>query len=424
MEAAHTLPFAKSRTVAGQLLIDGLRVDDETVVRLAREREDAGDNPDKLVRDALEIGARVLDREKVGAQTDVVKAEFEALRASLTDRTKALADRMDAKVDEVFRAEEGDFALMLAKHFGDESSTAVQHRVRAVLSEMAGQMREDLRKQLLTDGDDNPLSKFHKIQLAVAESTAKRHAEELRAVVDKMEAMRVEVERLRADHEKGEALDAEAERGTAKGRTYEEAVADAIEAIAGPRGGDSEAVGDTRGEGGRKGDVVVGVDGAAGAPRGRIVFEAKNSKLSRNEALSQLDGARQTRGADYAVLVVPSEDKLPARCPQLREFNGDKCFVVFDPDDGSALALEVAYSLARARVLVARGDSGAFDAEALRAEVERAQGALEDVRRIKSQLSNARTGIDRAEEIVETMRGAVRAHLIAIDQLLSSADED
>src|SRR3712207_8383436 len=44
------------------------------------------------------------------------------------------------------------------------------------------------------------------------------------------------------------------------------------------------------------------------------------------------------READYAVLVVPSEDKVPARMHELREVNGDKLIVVFDAE-GDPLAL-------------------------------------------------------------------------------------
>ena len=159
-------------------------------------------------------------------------------------------------------------------------------------------------------------------------------------------------------------------------------------------GDDCDAVGDLRGLGGRKGDVVVDIDGCSGSPRGRIVFEAKNSRRSRKEALSELEEAMSTRSADYGVWVVPSDDKLPARAPALREIGGDKLFVVFDPAEGD-LALSVAYSLARARVLMARGDASGVDALALRGEVERALGALEDVRRIKVQLTNASSGIER-----------------------------
>ncbi len=176
-----------------------------------------------------------------------------------------------------------------------------------------------------------------------------------------------------------------------------------------------------RGEGGRKGDVVVAIDACAGPARGRIVFEAKNSQLSRNRALAELDAALETRGADFAIFVVPSEDKLPARTRPLREFNGDKMFVVYDAEDDARLALEVAYALARARVLMNRGEDESVDPAAVRAEVERAIGAMEDVRRIKSQLTNASGGIEAARQILDAMANDVRSHLVAIEQLLAAA---
>ena len=129
----------------------------------------------------------------------------------------------------------------------------------------------------------------------------------------------------------------------------------------------------------------------------------------------------ETRAADYGVLVVSSEGKLPARTHPLREFNGDKLFVTFDPEDGSTLALEVAYGLARARVLMARAAGEGIDESALQAAVERAQGAMEDVRRIKSQLTQATTSIEDARTIVDTMAANVRGHLATIELVLAEA---
>ena len=107
----------------------------------------------------------------------------------------------------------------------------------------------------------------------------------------------------------------------------------------------------------------------------------------------------------------------PARTVPLREVNGDKLFVVFDPADGSRLALEVGYALARARVLLSRRDAEGLDGPALRAEVERALGALEDERRIKAQLTAATTNIADARKIVESMGAVVRNHLREIDRI-------
>ena len=424
MEAAIPLPFATVSIRNGRLAIDGLLIDDETVVRLAADSDDAS----AFVRDALIIGARVLDREQAGTNTDFVKAEFERSARELKDeftlRAKAVADRLDEKVDETFGPDDGHVTKALAKHFADESSGAVQHKVRAVLTEVATQMREDLRKQLTSDSADNPIVAIQKASLGVMKQNADQQNAHLRAMADRMEAMRVELTQLKAEKEKVEELDAERERGTAKGRTYEEALAEALDDLAAARGDVCEAVGDFGGEGGRKGDVVIAIDACGGPARGRIVFEAKNRRLSKKEALEELDGALKIRGGDYAVLVVPSDEKLPARTNPLREFNGDKLFVAFDPDDGSTLALEVAYGLARARVLQARSETDRVDPDAVRAEVERAQGGMDEVRRIKTQLSNARTGIDNASSIVEAMAQTVRSHLARIDELLAAGDDD
>jgi hypothetical protein len=421
MEAAIRLPITQVYVHKGRLTIDQLVVEDETVVRLAGEREDAA----RFVVDAIEIGARVLDRELTGANAEFVRAEFEKtareLDASFVERARRVAERLDEKVDEAFGPEHGHVTKVLARHFGDESSVAVQHRMKAVLDEVAARMREDLRKQFSADSDSNPLAGFQNAHLAATRQIAGQQADHLRAMAEKLEAMKLEISELRSEKVKLAQIAAVAEKGTAKGRSYEEAVALAIDAIASAQGDDCEAVGDVRGEGGRKGDVVVAIDGCAGPARGRIVFEAKNSQLSRNRALAELDEALETRGADFAIFVVPSEDKLPARTRPLREFNGDKMFVVYDAEDDARLALEVAYGLARARVLMNRGDDESIDPAAVRAEVERALGAMENVRRIKAQLTNASGSIDESRRILDSMASDVRSHLTAIEQLLVAA---
>ncbi|HVF77777.1 MAG TPA: DUF2130 domain-containing protein [Solirubrobacteraceae bacterium] len=421
MQAATPLPLARVHVVNGRLAIDWLTIGDETAVRLAAERED----PTSFVVEAIEIGARVLDREQTGANAEFVRAEFEKtareLDAEFVERARKVAERLDAKVDEVFGPEHGHVTKALARHFGDESSVAVQNRVKALLSEVSVQMREDLRRQFTSDSESNPLHGFQNAHLAATRQIAGQQSDQLRAMNEKLEKVTLEIAQLRSEKDKLAEIAAVEDKGTAKGRTYEEAVTEVLDTLAGARGDVLEAVGDTRGEGGKKGDFVVAIDACGGPARGKIVFEAKNRKLSKNEALTELDGAIETRAADYAVLVVSADDKLPARTHPLREFNGDKLFVTFDPEDGSTLALEVAYGLARARVLMARAAGGGIDEVALRVELERAQGAMDDVRRIKSQLTNATTGIDAARTILDAMAVNVRGHLTAIELLLAEA---
>jgi hypothetical protein len=431
MEAATTLPFSRVRTFNGELLVDGLRVDDEAVVEMVHARERRGESVDRLVKQMIEVGARVLDREQTTMHADFVKAEFERaareLDSEFVDRARRVADRLDAKVDEVFGPEHGHVTQALARHFGDESSVAVQHKVKQVVTEVSAQMRDDLRRQFTADNEANPLAGFQRATLAILKQAADQQAAQSRALTEQLSALEVRMTELKAEKQRLEEVAAEAERGTAKGRTYEEAVFDALDAIAHAQGDDCDAVGDQPGVGGRKGDVVVAIDACSGPARGRIVFEAKDRRLGKKAALTELDEARVARGAEYAVLVVPSEDELPAKTRQLREYNGDKLFVVFDPEDPSRVALEVAYALARARILMSRGEISGLDAEALRSELERALGAMDDVRKIKQNLTHAANGIDGARAALEAMALGVRGHLEAIGALLdaaSAADED
>ncbi len=410
----------------GRVIVENVVIDDPATAAFVDRRIEAGENPVRVVEDAIEVGARVLEREQNALDAEFVRNEFEKVtrevEGAFTDKARVVAEFFGAKVDEVFGAEDGVLAKELQRLFGDGSTVAVQHQLRQIMLEQSARMREDLLRQFSSADGSNPLADFKAAHLSAAREAAGRQEVQLEAMREQMVALKVELASLRSERSKDAELAAEAARGTAKGRPYEEAVAEAVDLIARGMGDDCDAVGDFRGAGGRKGDVVVDIDGCAGAPRGRIVFEAKHSRRSRKEALTELEEAMAQRAADYGVWVVPSEEQLPARAPALREVGGDKLFVVFDPDEGS-LALQVAYSLARARVLMAKGGVEGLDAPALRAEVERALGALEEVRRIKLHLTNAAGGIEAARGVLESMVERVRSHVGAIDALVAAGDD-
>jgi hypothetical protein len=407
----------------GRVIVENVVVDDPATATFVGARIAAGEEPVGVVTDAIEVGARVLEREQNAIDAEFVRNEFEKVsrevETAFVERARVVAEFFGTKVDEVFGPENGVLSQELARLFGEGSSVAVQVQLREIMREASARMREDLLRQFSSADGSNPLADFKAAHLRAAREAAGRQESALEAMRAEMVALKLELAGLRAEREKELAVDAEAARGTAKGRPYEEAVAEAVEAIALRMGDDCDAVGDFRGGGGRKGDVVVDIDGCAGASRGRIVIEAKNARRSRKEALAELDEAMAQRAADYAVMVVPSEELLPARAAGLREVGGDKLFVVFDPAE-SALALEVAYALARARVLMAKGGVEGFDAAALRAEVERALGAMDEVRRIKLHLTNAAGGIEQARAVLEGMAERVRGHLAAISALVDA----
>src|SRR4051812_41283827 len=426
MEAATPLRQPRVHVLMGRVIVDNVVVDDPATAAFVDRRASAGEDPVQVVVDAVEGGARVLEREQAAVDAEFVRNEFEKVsregESAFTDKARVVAEFFGAKVDEVFGEENGHLARELQRLFGDGSTVAVQHQLREVMRDQSARMREDLLRQFSSADGSNPLADFKAAHLRATRDVAARTEQQLESMREQMVALKLELAGLRSEREKASEVAAEAARGTAKGRPYEGAAAEALETIASGRGDDCDAVGDFRGGGGRKGDVVVDIDGCAGAARGRIVFEAKNSRRSRKEALEELDAAMAQRAADYGVWVVPAEAELPARAVALREVSGDKLFVVYDPAE-SRLALEVAYSLARARVLMAKGGAEGLDAPALRAEVERALGAMDEVRRIKLHLTNAAGGIEQARAVLEGMAERVRAHLAQISALIEASEE-
>ena len=129
--------------------------------RLRARAEQGG--PGQAVRDAVEIGARVLDREQAGANAEFVKAEFERppreLNGQFTDRAPGRGV-LQRPVAEVFGEENGQLAKELEKLFSDGSTASVQNRVRERSAETLAKSREDLMKQFSAADGPNPLADF------------------------------------------------------------------------------------------------------------------------------------------------------------------------------------------------------------------------------------------------------------------------
>jgi hypothetical protein len=70
-----------------------------------------------------------------------------------------------------------------------------------------------------------------------------------------------------------------------------------------------------------------------------------------------------------------------------------------------------------------RSDGDGIDAGALRDTVERALASLAEERKVKQQLTGAKTSIDKAYDIVEAMTDRVRCHLEEMDAVLRHAVE-
>jgi hypothetical protein len=432
MEAAQTLrlhpPQVEMRD--GAVVIDGLVVTDERLVELVQRRIEQDQSPEEAVVQALEIGARVLDRESTAAEVDFVKLELEKIAAtverSFGERADAVATVLQRQMEEAFGEEGGAVAAALDGHaeqmadqiattFGADRSSAVQNQIKELVERSLRESQQALVRAFSSADGQNPLADLK----AAVVRELKSGQESDRALLEKVVALEGEVKRL---HDAGEAqaeLEAERERGAAKGRAFEDVVFEQIQAIADARGDAAHHTGDEQSESGDKvGDVVVELDAASRGARGRMVFEAKDKRLSRADAWRELDAALEARDAQFAVLVVSSDQKVPARTEPLAEYQGNKMIVTLDKDELDPRGLELAYRYARCRLLVERDAAAAVDAAGVRAATEEAAAALRDAQKIRLHLTKASDGVDEARDVLNAMIARVETALARVEALI------
>ena len=282
-------------------------------------------------------------------------------------------------------------------------------------------MREDLLRQFSSADGTNPLADFQAAHLRAMKDGAARQEQQLDAMRERMVEIKLELARLHAEREKHAEVAAEHAGGTAKGRPYEEAVAEALDAIARGQGDDCEAVGDFRGGAGRKGDVVVDIEGCRAPPAAGSCSRPR-TPAARKEALRS-STARGPSAPPTTASGGAERGEAAGAGAGAAGVGGDKLVVGYDPEDGSRLALEVAYSLARARVLMAKGGVEGLDAPAL---ARRSSAVRRDGRGAADQAApDQRGGRDRAGSfVVEGMAERVRAHLAQIGGAGGLADAE
>ena len=231
----HSDSPTSARSATGSS-IDGLVVEDECAVRLVREREQNGDDPVKAVRDALEIGARVLDREQAGANAEYVKTEFE----KASKERRARVHRQGAHGRRVLRDEgrrgvRRETTGSSPRSSSGASATAARRRSRTACARpwprrsRARARTSCASSRRPTTATRSPTSRPRAVRSIDAGGQAARtppSARCSRSWASSRRSSRGCATRRRSSRRST----AERERGTAKGRSFEEAVADAVDA--------------------------------------------------------------------------------------------------------------------------------------------------------------------------------------------------
>jgi hypothetical protein len=409
----HDTSEGAVRAIDDRLVIERLEVHDAGVARVVREQAAKKRSPAETVTRAIEIGSRLIESEGTAANVDYVRAELER-------QMRPLAEELGCVIEEGRE----ELAERLASSFDNERSGSVQQQIREMLITAMEHQRNQLAKQFSAQDGANPLADFKEGVVR-----AVRRSEELQQAAHvedrkRIEALTSELTALKERLGAKEELEAEQSRGTAKGRDFEERVHALLDEIATARGDVAHHVGDQAGETrGKKGDTVVEIGAATGPCLAKIAFDPKDSQLTRPKAWEVLNGSLDDRGAAYAVLVVATEDNVPAKTQSLVEYEGNKLIVAVDREDPERNLLEASYGIARARALAARQDELALDAPAMKEAIDEARRALESLKTARQALTGVRKNADSIESTLAAMEEGAKAALARADSLIADALE-
>ena len=413
------------RLIDDRLVVERLEITDERAARVVRDRAESGQAPGETVTRAVEIGVRVLDSEETAANVDYVRRELESGLGQL-----------DRKLTGTLEGGAEDLAERISSVFGAERNDSVQAQIKEIVTAESRQQRDELLRRLTVEDPSNPLVGMQvRIGKKLLETEGRHrheverlresHQKEAQGLQKQVSELREHLARL-LEREEGDERVAEAEEaGTRKGFSFEERVHATLERIAAARGDAASHTGGEQAEGGgRKGDTLIELGACDGPASGRIVFEAKDKKLSKNQAWGELNESMAARAAGFAVLVVAGEERIPSGREALHEYEGNKLIVAVDRDEPGGIALEVAYRLAAARVLLLREGELEVDAVAVRDTAAEAISLLKQAQAIRSTLTGIKTSSDKARAGLDAMVAAVEEKLRGIDDLVAEAEAE
>jgi len=372
------------------------------------------DKRDLAITKALKIGLIALkDIETVG-NVDYVEKEFQKFKADLDKEFISLKDEFQNKLKETdeiikdklnrnFDPETGIMQQVLKQYLGEggklsdlfdeKNNTSAVSKIKNILSDYFDTDASRVVKLLDPNNPESPLSSF------------KKEIEERLFAIEK---------EIKAKESAREATREEAEKGTKKGLEYQNLVFAEVEKIARILGDDCKPTGNETGLlfNSKLGDVVVTINPSqTNSAVLKIVFEAKDKEMSLSGLITELDGAKKNRGSEYAIGVISGNNTLKdakGLIGSFRDYPKNKTLCILDKETIDPIALEVAYKLARTKLLLGlqahEQKSESVDIDSINTLIDEIIKKLSDFSTIKGVLTKASGAISNAQTQIENLK--------------------
>lgn len=410
------------RVEQGIVVADGLTADAPGFVERAMELADAAEIG-RLCQTAFDIGVKALQTVQVDSELRRASDVVEHLEKSIEDATTRAVQLVHTEMDVIGRPDGGLLTEAVTREmakvsetldaaFAQDDKTSLLSRIEQAVTTAAGLVVTDAlgKMQRLVDpsADESPMGRL------VREIT--------QGIKPGLDDVTKSVDQLREFLNLTQAVTQEREKGHEKGRSYQDAVGDALASIALAMNDAVEHVADEVGAvaGAKVGDHVVVVERTAGPAR--IVFEAKDvGAMSRPAARKELEDAAENRQASVAVMVFSGKTGITGEMPLVKLAAG-RYAVVYDKATGNDLALRVVYQQARHEALESQGAEVSIDLQELGNRVAQARRILDQITEVKKGHGQISSGLALAKDQLERLQRDLGSALDGIVEWINRSE--
>jgi len=377
---------------------------------------------------ALKVGLIALkDIESVG-NVDYVEKEFQkfksdldkefvVLKESFSKTLQETDDLIKEKLKTSFDPETGIMSRVMDKYLGEggtlsdlfdeQNNTSAVSKIKSILSEYFDEDASTVVRLLDPNNPHSPLSSFKK------------------EIIDRLIAIEKEIT---AKESAQAAAKAEAEKGTQKGLAYQELVFLQVEKIAHVLGDTCIPTGNEIGQilNSKLGDIVVTLNSSqTGGATLKIVFEAKDKEMYLSTLLDELENAKKNRNSGAAIGVMSGKSTLRdvrEAIGALRDYSNNRTICILNKDTVDSMALEVAYKLARTKLILGlqakEMRSESIDIAAINILINEIKNNLSEFTTIKGTLTKATGAISNAQTQIDTMKADLVSKLDDLSEKL------
>ena len=449
---------ASIRVLSDHVVIENLKIKNSALAEILK-KEKKTEQQVLLIEEIADLGVNLYSTLKGRAETDFAKKAFDTIKDQLNEKLDDTLKNIEKDYDKYFDPKKGTFAKTV------ESTEEELEKTQEELTKQFTETTEDLRESLgeafedfldekskesaigkisalLNDFDDKTLEMLKDIKqtqteafekaldpeekkskINVLRDQLKDHTEkELELLTKKLDEV---IMHLGLQDAKEELI----EKSTGKGTSFEDVAQAVLSKISVSVNDFVEPTSTVKGKTGNKGDHTVTIDKQSASLKTiNIVFESKTKQMSVKDINTELTACMENRNAEVGVIIFDKQERVQKITDlPFYPIDDNKALVVLNPDAGGDLPLQVAYMWARYKALVSSSDKvdeDLLDLSELINKVEAAEGALSNIKQIKTGHTNAISGIKKSEKFLGFMQEELEENLSQISSMFKDAAID